>query len=159
MLYFSERNPSEVFSDLGSGSVSTGKPGLCDLWIQGLALGSGLFPSLLGSKSGAQASKKATGMLNKRKDLVKQKEEPGRSLCSPCPWTSPAAPSLPNPIVSFCARELHRTQFCYKTEFCYNQAQVAQNCEFISILHATWKSMQSLFPTVSALWNSNSSVS
>ena len=81
----------EAFSDLGSESVSTGKLGVCDLRIQRLALGSGLFPPLLGSKSRAQVFKKATGRLNKRKELMGKKEEPGRSLCSPCPWTSPAA--------------------------------------------------------------------
>lgn len=45
----------EAFSDLGSGSVSTGKLGLCDLRVQRLALGGGLFPPLLGSQSGLRS--------------------------------------------------------------------------------------------------------
>lgn len=121
----------EAFSDLGSRSVSTGKLGLCDLRVQRLALGGGLFPPLLGSQSGAQVFNKATGRLNKRKELVGKKR---KSLGGPFALTTlgPAqqhglGSSLPNPIISFCARELHHTQLCYKTEFYYKQAQVAQN--------------------------------
>lgn len=121
----------EAFSDLGSRSVSTGKLGLCDLRVQRLALGGGLFPPLLGSQSGAQVFNKATGRLNKRKELVGKKR---KSLGGPSALTTlgPAqqhglGSSLPNPIISFCARELHHTQLCYKTEFYYKQAQVAQN--------------------------------
>lgn len=119
----------EAFSDLGSESVSTGKLGVCDLRIQRLALGSGLFPPLLGSKSRAQVFKKATGRLNKRKELMGKKrrarEVPLLSL--PLDQPSSMVQVLCFLILSFCARELHRTQFCYKTKFYYNQAQVAQN--------------------------------
>ena len=74
---------------------------------------------------------KATGRVNKGKELVGKKR---KSLGGPSALTAlgPAqqhglGSSLPNPIISFCARELHHTQLCYKTEFYYKQAQVAQN--------------------------------
>lgn len=99
MLYFSQKELRWKRFLIWALSVLLGKLGLCDLRVQRLALGVVYF-LLLGSQSGAQVFNKATGRLNKRKELVGKKER--KSLGGPFALTTlgPAqqhglGPSLP----------------------------------------------------------------